>query len=48
MTNLETFMIANPADPRVVRINKIAALPLAFNSKLGRLIGELMRELEAA
>lgn len=45
-SNLIKFIETNPSDPRVVRIMKLANKPLSLNGKLGRLMGELSRELE--
>jgi hypothetical protein len=43
-SKFEAFLAANPTNPRVVRITKLADGPLRLNSKLGKLVGELMRE----
>jgi hypothetical protein len=45
MTAFETFLAANPTDPRVVRIVKLLDKPLGLNSKVGQLIGQLIGEL---
>jgi len=42
------FCNANQTDPRVVRIVKAMGRPLSIHGNLGKLIGELMREMEAA
>jgi hypothetical protein len=41
------FIEENPSDPRVVRILKLADQPLTPEGKLGRLIGELARDVDA-
>ena len=48
MTKLEKFIEANPTDPRVVRVLKLANKPMTLHGSFGRLVGELMREAEAA
>lgn len=44
MSKFEAFCAANPTDPRVARIAKLAEKPLSINGTLGKLIGQLMRE----
>ena len=44
-SKFENFLNANPEDPRVVRILKLLDGGPALNSKAGRLIGELMRDI---
>ena len=44
--NIAIWLEANSTDPRAIRIMKANARPLTTNNNLGKLIGELMRELE--
>lgn len=48
MTKLEKFIEANPSDPRVVRVIEAMDKSFSVHSRIGRLIGELMREAEEA
>lgn len=45
MSKFEQFLANNPKDPRVVKLLELANQPLSINGKLGKLIGELMREV---
>jgi hypothetical protein len=43
---LVQFCQSNPTDRRVIRLVKLLDEPMSINGNLGKLIGELSREVE--